>query len=639
MNNTTTYNRSMFGLTEINADTINANNLVLSGPLQVNTITSTAAGQSLGIDALGTGSLDLKSNSVTNLSIKNNLNEFYFNTYMMSGRTLFLNAGNNLQRVGLLCSGGNCYFDVSANLNYFFRTNGVIRFTIGQTAITSTIYITAPTEAAGSNNTRLATTAFVQSLKSTPNVWTSTNEYSAYLPTSLLTPTLATEFTNKNYVDNQISAITTAVTGISYTAISDTTLVDNNLTIGTGKLLNIDGYPNVASYLDYILYNIEHIINDGVYTSVYDDFHIADGYKLRVSSTFTDVAATLGTLTNQIYTGIYAANNTWTGTNTFDTHLPTSSLNPSSAQQLTTKSYVDLKVSGLLGSANIWTNTNTFNTNLPTSTATPTTGTQLTTKTYVDSKVSGLLSSANTWTNTNAFNAYLPTSTLSATSGNQMLTLQSFREQQFYRWNKYNSIVDDFLKGLTSTALEWTSTGSGGGNAITSIAKHPGIWQIGVGNVQNEGLVPTLATNVFFWGDVKIVEFVWRFTGDATCFFEFGMTKAYADQTESVSINYNTTGGNGFKFLVNASSVYTTSFNNASSTSWLYGRIVATTAGNADFYIENLTIPASDSYSYTAAGITTTNPLVPYMKITNQNANVKYLDMDYFSMAWETSRN
>lgn len=600
MNNTTTYNRSMFGLTEINADTINANNLVLSGPLKVNTITSTAAGQSLGIDALGTGSLDLKSNSVTNLSIKNNLNEFYFNTYMMSGRTLFLNSGNNLQRVGLLCSGGNCYFDVSANLSYFFRTNSVIRFTIGQTAITSTIYITAPTEAAGSNNTRLATTEFVTTA---------------------------------------LAGITTAVTGITYTAISDTTLVDNNLTIGTGKLLNIDGYPNVASYLDYILYNIEHIINDGVYTSVYDDFHIADGYKLRVSSTFTDVAATLGTLTNQIYTGIYAANNTWTGTNKFDTNLPTSTLTPSSAQQLTTKSYVDLKVSGLLGSANIWTNTNTFNTNLPTSTATPTTGTQLTTKTYVDSKVSGLLSSANTWTNTNAFNAYLPTSTLSATSGNQMLTLQSFREQQFYRWDKYNSIVDDFLKGLTSTALEWTSTGSGGGNAITSIAKHPGIWQIGVGNVQNEGLVPTLATNVFFWGDVKIVEFVWRFTGDATCFFEFGMTKAYADQTESVSINYNTTGGNGFKFLVNASSVYTTSLTSASSTSWLYGRIVATTAGNADFYIENLTIPASDSYSYTASGITTTNPLVPYMKITNQNANVKYLDMDYFSMAWETSRN
>lgn len=599
MNNTTTYQRSMFGLTEINADTINANNLVLSGPLKVNTITSTAAGQSLGIDALGTGSLDLKSNSVTKMMLANTLNEIYQNTYMMSGRTLFLNAGNNLQRVGLLCSGGSCYFDVSTNLSYFFRTNSVIRFTIGQTAITSTVYITAPTEVAGSNNTRLATTEFVTTA---------------------------------------LAGITTAVTGITYTAISDTTTVDNNLTVGVGKLLNIDGYPNVASYLDYILYNTEHIINDGVYTSVYDDFHISDGYKLRVSSTFTDVAATLGTLTNQIYTGIYAANNTWTGTNKFDTNLPTSTLTPSSAQQLTTKSYVDLKISGLLGSANIWTNTNTFNTNLPTSTATPTTGTQLTTKTYVDSKVSDLLSSANTWTNTNAFNAYLPTSTLSATSGNQMLTLQSFREQQFYRWNKYNSIVDDFLKGLTSTALEWTSTGSGGGNAITSIAKHPGIWQIGVGNVQNEGLVPTLATNVFFWGVVKIVEFVWRFTGDATCYFEFGMTKAYADQTESVSINYNTTGGNGFKFLVNASSVYTTSLTSASSTSWFYGRIVATTAGNADFYIENLTIPASDSYSYTAAGITTTNPLVPYMKITNQNANVKYLDMDYFSMAWETSR-
>ena len=84
------------------------------------------------------------------------------------------------------------------------------------------------------------------------------------------------------------------------------------------------------------------------------------------------------------------SNNTWTGTNTFNTSLPTSSITPSSGTQLTTKTYVDTAISGasILGTNNTWTGTNTFNTSLPTSTITPTTTTQLTTKGYVDSVAS-----------------------------------------------------------------------------------------------------------------------------------------------------------------------------------------------------------------------------------------------------------
>lgn len=50
----------------------------------------------------------------------------------------------------------------------------------------------------------------------------------------------------------------------------------------------------------------------------------------------------------------------------------------------------------LLSSNNIWTGTNAFNTSLPTSTITPTTSTQLTTKTYVDSAVSTATNVAST---------------------------------------------------------------------------------------------------------------------------------------------------------------------------------------------------------------------------------------------------
>ena len=102
---------------------------------------------------------------------------------------------------------------------------------------------------------------------------------------------------------------------------------------------------------------------------------------------------------------ILGTNNTWTGTNAFNTSLPTSTQTPTTSTELTTKTYVDSAISGasILGTNNTWTGTNAFNTSLPTSTQTPTTSTELTTKTYVDTASVSLLGSNNTWTGTNAF--------------------------------------------------------------------------------------------------------------------------------------------------------------------------------------------------------------------------------------------
>jgi hypothetical protein len=82
--------------------------------------------------------------------------------------------------------------------------------------------------------------------------------------------------------------------------------------------------------------------------------------------------------------------NEWTGTNTFNSNLPTSTVDPVNDEDLVTKLYVgdnfasissvDITAAG----TNVFSGTNTFNTNLPTSTATPTTGTQLITKTFAD---------------------------------------------------------------------------------------------------------------------------------------------------------------------------------------------------------------------------------------------------------------
>jgi hypothetical protein len=112
-------------------------------------------------------------------------------------------------------------------------------------------------------------------------------------------------------------------------------------------------------------------------------------------------------------TALLSSNNIFTGTNAFNTSLPTSTLTPTTSTQLTTKAYVDSgSGTALLSSNNIFTGTNAFNTSLPTSTVTPTASTQLTTKAYVDSgSGTALLSSNNTWTGTNAFTAGISTTT------------------------------------------------------------------------------------------------------------------------------------------------------------------------------------------------------------------------------------
>ena len=105
-------------------------------------------------------------------------------------------------------------------------------------------------------------------------------------------------------------------------------------------------------------------------------------------------------------TGLAVNGNVYIGGNTtFDINLPTSSLVPSSANQLTNKTYVDTQVAtkttlaGVQSNNNAFTGTTSFNTSLPTSTLVPSTGSQLTNKTYVDTKTT----LATVQSNNNAF--------------------------------------------------------------------------------------------------------------------------------------------------------------------------------------------------------------------------------------------
>ena len=103
-----------------------------------------------------------------------------------------------------------------------------------------------------------------------------------------------------------------------------------------------------------------------------------------------------------------------TSTVSFNSNLPTSTLTPTTGNQLITKTYADTTyaVAGAyatLGGNNAFTGTNTFNTNLPTSTvASSSSGTQFITRNIGDARF-GQLAVANTWSLTNTFsNGIIP---------------------------------------------------------------------------------------------------------------------------------------------------------------------------------------------------------------------------------------
>lgn len=144
-------------------------------------------------------------------------------------------------------------------------------------------------------------------------------------------------------------------------------------------------------------------------------------------------------LANQLTTKLYVDsnvlsvltnNNIWTGTNTFNTYLPTSTISANSNNQLV--NFTTLNSQGfttlpiIQANANVWTNTNMFNNFLPTSTISATTANQLVNYTTLTSQGFTTLplvqANNNSWTGTNTFNNYLPTSTMTPSSGTQFTT-------------------------------------------------------------------------------------------------------------------------------------------------------------------------------------------------------------------------
>ena len=183
--------------------------------------------------------------------------------------------------------------------------------------------------------------------------------------------------------------------------------------------------------------------------------------------------------------GAYATlggNNAFTGTNTFNTNLPTSTLAATSNNQFITKIFGDVSYGRLL-SANNWGSTNTFDTSLPTSSViSSTSGTQFITRNIADGRF-GQLAAANAWTSTNTFNSNLPTSTVaSSSSGTQFIT-RNIGDARFGQLAVANtwSLTNTFSNGIIPRRSAGTGTDLQISNNAMQFRQATSVNNIGIG--------------------------------------------------------------------------------------------------------------------------------------------------------------
>ena len=270
---------------------------------------------------------------------------------------------------------------------------------------------TAPTVSALSNDTNIATTAWV------------TNHASGLYVTLAGTQTVTGEktfsnantFITGNTVTNNIqsaSATTDINIGQNLTTgdIFMGTSVSTNVALNWGSSSNGGDLSFRGATFNFFGSGLIYLRSGSTFDINIGDTQTSGILNIGSSSTRTG-AINIGSLTtgNAPITIGSSASTTQTATHnalTTFSKIPSCAIVPTTGNDLCNKTYVDSVSISLLPTNNVWTGTNTFNTSLPTSTLTPSSNTQLTTKLYVDDAdtiVLGLcakLASNNTFTGT-----------------------------------------------------------------------------------------------------------------------------------------------------------------------------------------------------------------------------------------------
>ena len=262
---------------------------------------------------------------------------------------------------------------------------------------------------------------------------TQTNAASTYLTA---TAAASTYLTQSNASSTYLTTTTAASTYLTQTNAASTYLTQTNAATTYASLTNSNTFTNYLISNSEAFFN--SWVNLKFRTRIYDlnlpktnytqlymigsEFMIAPESNGNFISFYCKDAA-LGQL--QTFKSSALGNTSFVpftanAQATFNNNAPVSNTPPTLPSHLTTKSYVDsMPVHNILNSTNAWTGFNSFNTNLPTSTITATTANQLVNFTTLTTQGYTTLplvqGNANTFTNTNAFTGDV---TLSKTKNN-----------------------------------------------------------------------------------------------------------------------------------------------------------------------------------------------------------------------------
>jgi hypothetical protein len=190
-------------------------------------------------------------------------------------------------------------------------------------------------------------------------------------------------------------------------------------------------------------------------------------------------------------TGSYAvlgSANTFTQQNIFNGFAPQTNTDPSVNNDLTRKSWVDTQLAGkqatgsyaVLGSSNTFTAQNIFNGFAPQTDTDPSVANDLTRKSWIDTQLAGkqatgsyaVLGSANTFTQQNVFNSFCPQTSVAPTGTNDLVR-KAYVDGTFVNIGSSQTITGakTFQGGITATATQTITFGT---NTITAGAVRVG---------------------------------------------------------------------------------------------------------------------------------------------------------------------
>lgn len=696
MNNTTTYSRSMFGLTEINADIINTGSLnvlttIQAPTVKTNLVQSINPTNNLTLEALTTGQVIIRSNGA-NIAVFDTANNLItFNARVSQTRTdnavsfgpgaclaptgttqqlsafgagalQFIQGGNfnsafgsnalrNVSSGGnnvgfgadagrnITSGGGNMCIGLQANFN---TTSGGDNCSVGTQAGSgyntggSNVCIgtrsgVISTSFNGSNNVSIGFEAGQAS--ATMNGVTSIGRRANYANTVSCSNSTAIGVASANTTSNQIQlGFGGQFTSTDNMSIGKTTAPTTKLDVEGSSLFN--GSVRVRNGNNLQIFNNGNTQQTNQYMSN-NDFYVNN-----LSST--------GTITYQInYVSIFSVASDQMNSNVIITGV-TPPVGDDTTKLATTE-FIVTSLINFLNTPNAWSATQSFNVSLPTSTLNPTSNNQFTTKLYVDNKVStslsgyALLASSNTFTgffntfnSSVAFGTQAPTCSFAPSLNSSLANKEYVDKSAIVPATKLFTFTEDFFtttggapNGGFGYAL-WATTGTGSAtHAVGTNLNHVGVWTL----TNNRSIYNT---DVIYSGIPKQVKWIVRETTALNTFNWYaGIIQSIGVWGNSAFIGH-TSGGTTFFASVNNVNLY-----NFTSVTWIQNKWYEITLDFDDpditFTLTNLTDNITESYvaiatSYNFARDNT----LAFQHVSVAGTNTA--EVDYVSMTYQCDR-